>query len=135
MNFLQVPGFTNLIRKSATSAPRGCLRSVIRAGTFATMDTQQPVPLAAGQTPGAHLRQVRIREGLSQSRVALMLNVTPASVGGWERDEYKPSIAIALQLNRYLGVAPSNWGYTQEQCTAFLRSLRPARRRTRKVAS
>jgi len=58
-------------------------------------------PIASFQP--SEIRDLRVREGLSQAVLAKVLNVTVSTVGQWERGEKKPSGA-ALKLLSLLHV-------------------------------
>jgi len=45
-----------------------------------------------------HLTRLREREGLTQTALAAILNVSPMSVSRWERGVQEPSPGIFLQL-------------------------------------
>jgi len=55
-------------------------------------------------TFGEKLQKLRAREGLSQDRLAELLNVTRQAVSKWERDETMPEAEKIIRISDHFGV-------------------------------
>lgn len=58
----------------------------------------------SGESFGERLRRFRIARGFSQTQVAHELDVSTASVSGWEQDRTRPKINRMHALAVFLGV-------------------------------
>lgn len=45
------------------------------------------------------LKELRLKSGMSQQDIAIKLDVTPATISGYERGERTPSLSIVLKLS------------------------------------
>jgi putative molybdopterin biosynthesis protein len=50
-----------------------------------------------------HLRQLRLKLGMSQQDLANIAKVSRQTIGGVESGQYAPSVTIALRLSKALG--------------------------------
>ncbi len=50
-----------------------------------------------------NLKSIRLKQGLSQKKVADYLNISPQSISKWENDEAQPSVSFLPQLAECLG--------------------------------
>ncbi len=55
-------------------------------------------------TIGKRIKELRIKHGLTQEKLALALNVTPQSISKWENDITMPDIALLPNISTLLGV-------------------------------
>lgn len=60
------------------------------------------------KTLGDHMRKTRIDKGLSQAKVATLLNVTEGTVTGWELGHHAPQVPQRARIIRFLGFDPSS---------------------------
>lgn len=51
------------------------------------------------------LKELRVRNGLSQEQLAVTMGVTPSTVGKWERGEREPTFEMLTKLANYFGVS------------------------------
>jgi len=58
------------------------------------------------RTLGEHIRQHRLKLGMTQRQVATKLQVNPWTVLNWERGHTKPPIAVLPAIIRWLGYDP-----------------------------
>jgi DNA-binding XRE family transcriptional regulator len=58
-------------------------------------------PLFTGQTTGQKIIAYRIIRGMSQRKLALQIEVDPATLGRWERDESSPTGELKLRLEPF----------------------------------
>lgn len=78
---------------------------------------------------GKELRERREKATQTQQALAFACEVSQPALSGWERGVSRPPLVAALRLHRQIGMAPTRWGYTQEEVDGLLRSLRPPRAR------
>ena len=70
---------------------------------------ERPVGPATGATIGQLIRRRRLARELTQADLAGMLGVVRFSVGNWERDQARPTVANAVALAAALGGEPGDY--------------------------
>ena len=50
------------------------------------------------------VRQFRLKKGVTQNELAMVLNVTRQTIISLEKQKYSPSLSLALRLSRFFGV-------------------------------
>lgn len=56
---------------------------------------------------GANIRRLRIKQGLSQKKLAELIKSSPQSVSHWEKDRFIPPINVIERLSKVFGVPKS----------------------------
>jgi DNA-binding XRE family transcriptional regulator len=62
-------------------------------------------PLPQPESFAEKLKTYRLKQGLSQEKLAFKLGIDPATIGHWEPEEHRPTTKLRTLLGRYLSLS------------------------------
>jgi putative transcriptional regulator len=65
---------------------------------------------------GNHVKEYRLRRGLSQEELAKRVGVSRQSINSIERGRYVPSLPLALRIARFFGCSTDELFELEEEC-------------------
>ncbi|MGD6801908.1 helix-turn-helix transcriptional regulator [Rossellomorea vietnamensis] len=62
-----------------------------------------------------HIKEIRLKNGVTQVKMAEDLQITRQTVNAIEKNKYNPSLELALKLIKYFNVPVEDMFYLEEQ--------------------